>query len=173
MELVVAMIIIGIMTAVAAPSFTKWRKQQQFETDTQQVLSLLADARASALSDKTCAGKQTEKWIARFSETETKLLCKNSDGEQQISSFPWKSPATITFEKATGIGLWPTVTTPPSTMDISIFPGGTQSLIDSAYADKLARITIDFTAIGKVNTVCFSSIANYPFLSPSGECNEE
>ena len=171
MELAVVITIVGMLTVVGAPSFSKWRKQQQFEADTQQVLSLLADARASALSNKTCDGDQTIRWVARFDDTGTTLLCENSDGEVTISSFLWKSPSIITFERALDADSGWGLVTP--TMDISIFSGGTQSLIGEAYADKIARIKVDFTAIGKDSTVCFSSIANYPFLSPSGLCDED
>ncbi len=170
MELVVVISIIGITTVVAAPSFQQWRGKQLFEADTRQVLSLLADIRAAAFADKNCAGEQSRRWMAQFETTGMMLRCEQLDGGlETVASFPWESEAIVSFQKSTNGTYWPT----ESPMEVSIFSGGTQSRIGSLYENKWARIELDFVAAGKKSTVCFSRIANYPFLSSSGLCDDD
>ncbi len=168
LELIVVIALIGIISSTAAPSFSRWRAQQNFDTDSQQVLSLLGDVRASALADKNCGAVSAIRWIAQIDGTGTSVLCEpeGGGGAETISTTPWKSDSVISVGKKTSLSdaTWNSLQT------ISIFPGGTQSRIGTEYTHKWARIHLNSLDAGKENTICFSRIANYPFLSPLDTC---
>jgi hypothetical protein len=138
--------------------------------------------RAMALAEKECDGAVAERWIAKIDpEVGTSVLCTKEGAEEDdaptlISSFPWESPSNITLAQVDTLpndqnsSTWDSL---QQQLQISIFPGGTQARIgnEDEYDQKWARIKINSEEAGKESTICFSCIANYPFLS-SGECTE-
>ena len=171
LELFITISLMGVMAVMAAPSFRQWREHQRIEVDFQNPLSLLADVRAMALADKECVEKTAARWIARFEEGETSLLCTYTEdtGEESeptlISSFPWESTATISFWQTDDIFYFDDTDAETASLEISIFPGGTQSQIGNEYSNQWARIDIESEDTTKRRRVCFSRIATYPFIS--------
>lgn len=170
LELVVVIVLIGIVSGAAAPSFQRWRQQQRFETDTQNVLLALADARADSLSDKMCDGGTATAWNVLINETQITYGCAQVDGNSVvISVLPLTSDAILTSQESENRTTWSAA----GSLQISVFSGGMNARIGSTYQSQWAKVSLASSALGKEQTVCYSRIANYPFLSPSGLCTED
>ena len=173
-ELLVVIVLIGILSTVGAPSFSRWRNNQQFETDTQQVISLLGDIRASALADEACDGAPASTWVASINSSGIEVLCikEGEINENTLFTIPWESDAVVTLATATSPNAWVSLVS-PEPLTIGIFAGGTQSIIGTEYSAQWGRVHLSSAKVNKEKTICFSRIANYPFFSPSGACDDE
>ena len=170
LELVVVITIIGITAGTAAPSFRKWQKQQQFDTDVQTAMIFLSDARAAALSERTCDNEIATEWTVQLTDQSVNLRCKQEDGGiVLVNTADWKSEATFVFEQAPDFANWAA----GADLSITVFVGGTQSRIGSLYSDQWARVKLSLSAIGKTQTICYSRVANYPFFSPLDTCQDD
>ena len=169
LELVVVIVLMGILSGAATPSLQRWRQQQRFDTDAQEILLALSDARADAFSDRTCDGDIATEWNVVVNEEGIVYGCKQGDGDQVIiSSSPFNSDATVLSEATQDLSSW----VPQGDLSVSVFSGGMNARIGSTYQNQLARLTLSSVALGKEKTVCYSRISNYPFLSPTGSCEE-
>lgn len=171
LELAVVIVLIGIVSGTAAPSFQRWRQQQRFETDAQNVLLAMADVRADSLSDRTCDGQIAAEWIVEINETQIIYGCKPVLGAQvTLSLLPITSDATLMFQETQDLAsAWTSV----GSLKISVLSGGMNAQIGSTYQSQWAKTSLSSSSLGKEQTVCYSRIANYPFLSPSGLCTED
>jgi prepilin-type N-terminal cleavage/methylation domain-containing protein len=170
LELVIVITIIGITAGAAAPSFQKWQKQQQFDTDVQTAMMFLADARAAALSERTCDEEIATEWTVQLTDQSVELRCKQEDGGiVSMSTTNWQSEATFIFEQAPYFSNW----IAGEDLSITIFVGGTQSRIGALYSNQWARVKLALPFIGKTRTICYSRVANYPFFSPLDTCQDD
>jgi len=174
LELMLTIVMVGILASISAPSFQQWQRDQRFISDTETLFDTLADARASAVSEKKCGSEPAKEWILEVDLAGVKLSCKqDASGElvKEIRSRQWASPAII--KKMTTDDVTVDNWTNRETLKIVIFQGGTQALINEFYINKWARINIRFEDLGKERTICYSRIANYPYYSKDGTCNDE
>ena len=51
-EIMVALAVLGVMLAIAVPSYTDWQKERQLTSDTKMVLSFVQEERAKAYTTK-------------------------------------------------------------------------------------------------------------------------
>jgi prepilin-type N-terminal cleavage/methylation domain-containing protein len=170
LELIVVITLVGIFAGFAAPSLSQWRQQQRFESDAQKTIEIISEVRAMALAEKECEGVVAESWGAKIDSSGTSVWCTQSTSSAiLVESFPWESDVSVVLEKVDTLeGTWGNV----EPLHISIFPGGIQSRIGDTHAPKWARIKLTSAGAGKESTICFSGIANYPFIS-SGECDDD
>ena len=170
LELVVVIVLLGIVSGAATPSLRRWQQQQRFDTDTQEILLALSDARADAFSDRTCAGEIAAEWNVVVNNEEGIVYgCKQGDGTQiTISTTPLASDATVLSEATQDLLSW----VPLGGLSVSVFSGGMNARIGDTYQNQWARAILDSPSLGKEKTVCYSRVANYPFLSPAGLCEE-
>ena len=173
LELMLTIVLVGILASVSAPSFQRWQRDQSFTSDTETFFDTLADARASAVSEKKCEDDPALEWILDADQDGVILSCKKDDGLGTVVeeySTEWASPAVITMEATDSLGgAWTT----EDPLRVVIFAGGTQSIISDSYVYKWAKVSINFEDIGKEKTICYSRIANYPYYSPNGSCSDE
>jgi prepilin-type N-terminal cleavage/methylation domain-containing protein len=169
LELVVVIVLIGIVSGAAVPSFQRWRQQQRFDTDVQNVLLAMADARADSLSDRTCDGEIVTEWNVDIDGTQITYGCTPVVGSSiTVSLLPIMSDATLTFQE-TQDSTWSSV----GSLQISVSSGGMNARIGSTYQSQWGKVSLSSPSLGKEQTVCYSRVANYPFLSPSGLCTED
>ena len=170
LELVVVIVLIGIVSGTAAPSFQRWQQQQRFETDAQNILLALADARADSLSDKMCDGETAGAWNVMINETQITYGCMQAAGKSKaLSVLPLKSDAILTFKESQDFTTWSSV----KSLQVSVFSGGMNVRIGDTYAPQWVKVFLSSSSLKKEQTVCYSRIANYPFFSPSGLCTED
>ncbi len=159
------------MASISAPSFQQWQRDLRFTQDTETLFDTIADARASAISEKKCDNAPALAWILRIDTAGVQLSCQRDvGGDYVVRTREWASPATIKKETTKVLGgTWDT----KEPLILVIYTGGTQSLINDDYANKWARISIEFEDLGKKRTICYSQIANYPYFSKDGTCDDE
>lgn len=172
LELMLTIVLIGILASIAAPNFRQWQRDWKFTADTNALFETLADTRASAISEKRCNDEASAAWILEVATTGITLSCqKENDDLFIVRTKEWASPATIEMGHADDLisETWTTV----DPLIIKIFTGGTNSIINDSYSPKWARASINFEDLGKKKTICYSRVANYPYYSKDGTCNDE
>lgn len=172
LELMLTIVLIGILASIAAPNFRQWQRDWKFTADTDAMFETLADARASAISEKRCDDEPSKAWLLQVSASEILLSCqKEDDTVVDVRSREWASPAVIEMAHTEDLvtGTWTTA----DPLIVTIFTGGTNSIINDSYSPKWARTSINFEDLGKEKTICYSRIANYPYYSKDGTCNDE
>jgi prepilin-type N-terminal cleavage/methylation domain-containing protein len=169
LELVVVIVLLGIVSGAATPSLQRWIQQQRFDADGQEILLALSDARADAFSDRTCDGDIATEWNVLVNEDGIVYGCKQGGGGQvTISTTPFASDAAVLSQGTSDLLSW----VPLGDLSVSVFSGGMNARIDTTYQNKWARVILSSPSLGREETVCYSRVANYPFLSPTGSCEE-
>ncbi len=75
-ELLVAIAIVGIMASASVPSVTRGFTRSNFESDTNQVWSLINEGRTNALASKKCPqGDESGTWRVTYTPQKIELFC--------------------------------------------------------------------------------------------------
>ncbi|MCF7917442.1 hypothetical protein K9L27_00320 [Candidatus Gracilibacteria bacterium] len=161
-ELMVAIAIIGILTGIVVPNFSRLFSYNNFQEETREILNSISDARANALASKECRN-QEELIFWSFTLTTppviTTLSCNSlPTGTPLINKTKNISANTevSTIELADGTAI--------NTLTLLFETETSQSKINNGNQQS-ARIVFTHPSSGKQRTLCFNSIAGFPTLS--------
>ena len=192
-EILITVALVVFLAAISIPSFQKWRERQRVNTDIQNIISLFADLRAFALADRECQDEQATSWVAQIDGEGTKIFCTTDsiaeleipeDLKGPIEEYPWTSLMTLDTKTHTGDlsgavseSDWMAERSEVDEIEwgnplrVFVFPGSLHARIGALYEPRWARLQVWFDD-EIFQTICFSRIANYPFISLSGVCDD-
>ena len=184
-------VIIGISTALAAPTFRGWIEQENFRTRSARVFETINTVRTNAFSEKPCpvSGQAAIAWEFSLDDDDADSLdefgvyCIWMSGTEQRELFMYDGETEDDF-----------ILTKDYLQHIAYFGAGTGdsateftirfstdkkiAVIDNDFSHEYVRLRLDRLSpvnrsnIVETDTICFHRIGAYAFLSPDGDCSE-
>jgi len=140
-ELLVAIAIMGILAVTSVPSITKSMRENDFNTDKEEVWSILNEARNNALSSKRCeGGGDAGEWIVKVNSTNSGVVLScETDTRYSSYSYERKNVGTVISIIAGG-----DITFLPQSAQVKLSTGNVFTLeVKEASFDKCVRYTLN------------------------------
>ena len=191
-ELMVVIGISAILAVISVPSITGWYKKDQFIQQSRDIIDMIYDARANAISEKKCSdGKSSIDWRIVLRGASMELECHSSEGRKSEKKIDFDENIKITsgllyyINKNISSSLWQSFDMNSASNSFYIFflsgkesphltiKSPSPSPILLKYDISKVRLPLEFPEDESIKrTICFDRIAGFPTISLTEDCDD-